>query len=151
MKRLKLVLVISMVLAVALLMFGTTGADEGKCPFCGMKIEGNENTAYEITFNDGKKETFCCPHCGLSAHASNKANVRSARAKDFISGEWMDPAKMLFIADSTAVPACAPSWIAFASREEAEKFMKGFGGKIYSFEEALTERAKQPKGMEMKH
>lgn len=121
-----------------------------KCPLCGMNIAGNENTAYEITYMDGTVETYCCPHCGLYEQATKKDSVKSVRARDFISGEWMDPAKMTFIFNSTAVPACAPSWIGFGEKAEAEKFQKGFGGTIYSFDEALSERAKMPKGMDMK-
>ena len=136
-----------------LLAFAMTGfAMEmgAKCPLCGMNIAGNENTAYEIVYTDGTTETYCCPHCGLYEQATKKDTVKSAKARDFISGEWMDPAKMTFVFKSTAVPACAPSWIAFGNKNEAEKFQKGFGGTVYSFDEALIERAKMPKGMEMK-
>lgn len=118
-----------------------------KCPLCGMNLAGNENTAYEITLTDGKVVTYCCPHCGLYDHAMNKDKVKSARAKDFISGDWMNPADMTFLFKSTAVPACAPSWIAFDKKEEAEKFQKGFGGTLYIFDKALMERAKMPAGM----
>ena len=122
----------------------------GKCSLCGMNLAGNENTAYEIVYMDGTQETYCCPHCGLYEHAMKKDSVKSARARCFISGEWMDPDQAVFLFKSSAVPACAPSWIAFGDKAEAEKFQKGFGGTLYSFEEALTERAKMPKGMEMK-
>lgn len=53
MKRLRLVLLVSLVFAFTLAMAGFASAAE-KCPICGMKIEGNENTIYEITFTDGK-------------------------------------------------------------------------------------------------
>ena len=76
--------------------------------------------------------------------------MKSARARDFIGGEWTDVSKMFFLVKSSAKPACSPSWIAFAKKDEAAKFKKGFGGKIVGFEEALKERAKAPKGMEMK-
>ena len=115
-----------------------------------MNIAGNENTAYEIVYTDNTTVTYCCPHCGLYEHAMKKDSVKSAKARDFISGEWTDPAGMTFLFNSTAVPACAPSWLAFADKAEAEKFQKGFGGTIYSFDQALTERAKMPKGMDMK-
>jgi len=121
-----------------------------KCTLCGMNLAGNENTAYEIVYMDGTAETYCCPHCGLYMHTTKKDAVKSARARDFISGEWMDPAQMTFVFKSSAVPACAPSWIGFSNKAEAENFQKGFGGTVYSFEESLTERAKMPKGMEMK-
>ncbi len=121
-----------------------------KCTLCGMNLAGNENTAYEIVYMDGTEETYCCSHCGLYMHTTKKDSVKSSRARDFISGEWMVPAQMTFIFNSSAVPACSPSWIGFGDKAEAEKFQKGFGGTVYSFDEALTERAKMPKGMEMK-
>ncbi len=120
-----------------------------KCPLCGMNAAGNENTAYEITFKDGKRATYCCAHCGLYIQATEAAKIKAARTRDFISGEWMNPAEMTFLYKSSAVPACAPSWIAFGKKAEAEKFQKGFGGTIYTFDEALKERAKMSKDMDM--
>ncbi len=139
------------ILAVVLLLAVAAYAMEGvdKCPLCGMNIAGNENTVYELTLANGTVVTYCCAHCGLYAQAMAKDHVKSARARDFISGEWLDPAGMTFLFKSSAVPACAPSWIAFGNKAEAEKFQKGFGGTIYNFAEALTERGKMAKGMEM--
>ena len=139
--------VLAFVMLFALVAFAAEMAD--KCPLCGMNIMGNENTAYEITYNDGKVVTYCCPHCGLYVQATEKDQIKSAQARDFISGEWMPASDMTYLFKSSAVPACAPSWIAFGKKEEAEKFQQGFGGTIYSYDEALVERAKMPKGMEM--
>lgn len=130
------------------LVAGVAYAAAHKCPLCGMNMEGNENTAYEVMYADGKSVIYCCPHCGLWAQASDKG-VKGAKARDFISGEWMDAAKMHFVFKSKAIPACAPSWIAFGKKAEAEMFVKGFGGTLYSFDEAMKERPKHPKGMEM--
>ncbi|MBI5188797.1 MAG: nitrous oxide reductase accessory protein NosL [Nitrospirae bacterium] len=157
MRPLKFMLIVSFVFAFTLTMTGFVIAAEEKCPFCGMKMEGNENTAYEITTPDGKTTTYCCPHCGLWVHATEKDKVKSARARCFIMGEWMDASKMVYLFNSSAVPACSPSWIAFGKKGGAEKFQKGFGGTIYTFDEAIKERPKHPKamemekGMEMKH
>ncbi|MCK4839442.1 MAG: nitrous oxide reductase accessory protein NosL [Desulfobulbaceae bacterium] len=138
-------------LAFVLLLAITAYAAEmaGKCSLCGMNFAGNENTAYEITFNDGKKATYCCAHCGLYVNATETGKVKAARARDFIGGEWMTPDSMTFLFKSSATPACAPSWIAFGKKKEAEKFQKGFGGTIYNSAEALKARAKMPKGMKM--
>ena len=138
-------------MAVFMLLSITANATEkaGKCSLCGMNLAGNENTAYEITFKDGKVVTYCCPHCGLYVHATEGDKIQSVRARDFISGEWMSPDDMTFVFKSSALPACAPSWIAFGKKEETSKFKKGFGGTIYDFATALKERAKMPKGMEM--
>ena len=137
-----------MALACIALIAGLAYADAHKCSLCGMNIAGNENTVYEVTHANGKAEAYCCPHCGLWVQGSEKG-VKGAKARDFISGEWTDPAKMYFVFKSKAIPACAPSWIAFAKKSEAEMFVKGFGGTMYSFDEALKERMKHPKGMEM--
>ena len=149
MKRNAVVAFSILCLALAFAMAGYAMEMAGKCPLCGMNIAGNENTAYEITYMDGTVETYCCAHCGLYDHATKKDSVKSARARCFISGEWMDPAEATYVFNSTAVPACAPSWIGFGDKADAEKFQKGFGGTIYTFEEALVERAKMPKGMDM--
>lgn len=145
-KSMVLILVVVLTFAVAAL---AVAAGE-KCPLCGMKMEGNANTLYSITTNDGKTENYCCAHCGLWEHNAKKDTVKSAAAANFISGEMMDATKMFYLANSSAVPACSPSWIAFGSKEDAEKFQKGFGGTIYTFDEAMKERAKQPKEMDMK-
>ena len=150
MKRNLAVLFAFMFMALLFSLVGYTEEMGAKCSLCGMNIAGNENTAYEITYTDGTAETYCCPHCGLYEHATKKDSVKSARGRCFISGEWMEPAEATYVFNSSAVPACAPSWIAFGNKDEAEKFQKGFGGTLYSFEEALTERAKMPKGMDMK-
>jgi nitrous oxide reductase accessory protein NosL len=150
MKRNVAVLLVFLVVAFLLAVAGYASEMAAKCSLCGMNIAGNENTAYEVVYLDGTAETYCCPHCGLYVQATEKDSVKSARARDFISGEWMDPAQMTFVFKSSAVPACAPSWIGFGNKAEAENFQKGFGGTVYSAEEALAERAKMPKGMEMK-
>src|SRR3989304_6452086 len=131
MRHIKSLLLLSIIFAFTSIMVGFVTAAEEKCPLCGMKMEGNENTAYEITTTDGKTTTYCCAHCGLWAHATEKDKVKSARARCFITGEWMDASEMIFLFNSSAVPACSPSWIAFGSKGGAEKFQKGFGGTIY--------------------
>jgi len=149
MKKLKSLFVLAVSVVFLFAMAGMSFAAGDKCPTCGMNLAGNENTAYEITFTDNKTLTYCCAHCGLWDHAAMKDKVKSAMTRDFISGEWLDPAKAIFLFKSSAVPACAPSWIAFGNKAEAEKFRKGFGGKIFNFDEAIKERPKHPKGMEM--
>lgn len=151
MRAFKLITILFVLAAFTVALSGAAmSAPKQKCPLCGMNMAGNENTAYEITMKSGKKVSYCCPHCGLWEHQAKKAKVKSARARDFISGEWTDATKMFYVVESSAVPACAPSWIAFANKSDADNFIKGFGGRALGFEDAVMERAKQPKGMQMK-
>jgi nitrous oxide reductase accessory protein NosL len=142
-------LVVLAVVAALLVMGVSAALAQDKCPLCGMSIAGNENTTFVVTMKAGGDVTYCCAHCGLWALATEKDKVQSAKTRDFISGEWLDAAKAVYLYKSKAVPACSPSWLAFGSRKEAEMFKKGFGGTIYEYEKALAARAKQPKGMEM--
>jgi nitrous oxide reductase accessory protein NosL len=141
-------------LFVALLLTGVfAGATQAadNCPLCGMSISGNENTAFVVTMKTGEEATYCCAHCGLWVMATEKDKVQSAKTRDFISGEWIDAAKAVYLYKSKAVPACAPSWIAFGSKKQAGMFQKGFGGKIYGYEQALKVRAKEPEAMMEMH
>jgi hypothetical protein len=121
-----------------------------KCPICGMNLAGNENTAFEVEKASGETVVYCCPHCGLWVMAKEGDTVKSAKARDLISGEWVDAKKAVYLFNSKAVPACAPSWIAFEKKKEAEQFKKGFGGTIYSYDAAIKKRAAMPEEMETK-
>lgn len=115
------------------------------CPVCGVDLEEEANTAYEITFTNGQISVYCCPHCGLWEQITSKTRISSARARDFITGQWKDASTMVFLGGSSAAPSCTPSWIAFAKKADAEKFRKAFGGTILSYDDALAVRANQPK------
>ena len=97
MKKNKVVFLSILFFTLALAMAGYAMEMAAKCPLCGMNLAGNENTAYEITYKDGTVVTYCCPHCGLYEHATKKDMVKSARARCFISGEWMDPAQATYV------------------------------------------------------
>jgi hypothetical protein len=147
MKRLPLIIAMIFVFFVAVAI--SANAQE-KCPACGMSLAGNENTAFVVEKTSGETVTYCCPHCGLWVMAKEADTVKSAKARDFIGGEWVNAKDAVYLFNSKAVPACSPSWLAFAKKKEAEMFRKGFGGHIYSYDEAIKKRASMPEGMTMK-
>ncbi|RMD58774.1 MAG: hypothetical protein D6828_02380 [Nitrospirae bacterium] len=123
------------------------GEQQKRCPICGMLLKGNENTAFVIEWKNGDETTYCCPHCGLWVVAQGDERILFAKTRDFISGEWVDAKKAFYLFNSKAVPACSPSWISFERKKDAERFQKGFGGEIYTYEEAIKKRAGMPKEM----
>jgi nitrous oxide reductase accessory protein NosL len=147
MKRLPLIIAIVFVLVAAMTI---PAIAQEKCPLCGMNLSGNENTAFVIEKTSGESVTYCCPHCGLWVMAKEADTVKSAMARDFIGGEWINAKDAVYLFNSKAVPACSPSWLAFAKKKEAEMFRKGFGGTIYSYDNAIKKRAEMPEGMTMK-
>ncbi len=138
--------VIALVVLLVLVVAGVATAQD-KCPACGMSIADHQNTTFVVTMKTGEEVSYCCAHCGLWVMAKEMDKVQSAKTKDFISGEWLGVEKAVYLYKSKAVPACAPSWIAFKSKKEAEMFKKGFGGTIYDYDAALKRRVKDPEGM----
>ncbi len=145
-KTVVLALAVLLVLVSAVAVTAQTAQD--KCPTCGMSISEHQNTAFVVTMKTGEEVHYCCAHCGLWVLATDMGKVQSAKTRDFITGEWMGAEKAVYLYKSKAVPSCAPSWIAFKSKKQAEMFKKGFGGTIFSYEAALKRRAKDPEGME---
>lgn len=139
---------LSLLMSLFVFMLVGTALAEEKCPLCGMNIAGNENTAFVVEKKTGETIAYCCPHCGLWVVAKEGDSIKSAKTKDFISGEWLDAAKAVYLFNSKAIPACSPSWISFEKKSEAEMFQKGFKGTIFTYEEALKKRATMPEGME---
>jgi hypothetical protein len=86
----------------------------------------------------GKTVCACCAHCGLLLFKELQCNeVQSCMTRDFISGNPINCFSAWYVIDSSAVPCCSPSVIAFGNKEDAEKFEKGFGGKVFDFESAV--------------
>lgn len=111
------------------------------CPKCGKEIQ-TQNAKFYVVYKDGKKESFGCPHCGLSE--VNKGNVKSAKATDFLRGKKIDAEKAFYLKGSSFGTCCEPYWLSFGTKEDAEKFSKGFGGTVMTYEEALKDKDVQP-------
>lgn len=136
-----LVLLLSMLIAVTTATVAVAGGKSKVCPTCGKEIQ-TENASFYVTYKNGKKETFGCPHCGL--REVNKGNVKDAKATDFLRGKKVDGKTAFYLKGSEFGTCCAPYWLSFSSKDEAEKFSKGFGGKVLSYDEALKDPDVQP-------
>ncbi len=122
----------------------------GTCAKCGMDLSKHVHTRYETVLADGSRVVTCGAQCGLLLEAAK--GVQRAWATDFITGRRIDASKAWYVVGSSAVPDMAPGAIAFASREDAERFRRGFGGRVLGWAEA-REALKAQMGMPgaMKH
>jgi DNA-binding Lrp family transcriptional regulator len=107
------------------------------CPICDKPI--TRSHPYRITVENTKIIEACCEHCGLLLHQKYADKEVSAITYDFITENPISALNAYFVVGSSAVPCCSPSVIPFASKEDAEKFQKGFGGKVMTFVEAYNE------------
>jgi nitrous oxide reductase accessory protein NosL len=49
---------------------------------------------------------------------------------DFLHGHMISAGRAIYVIESQLTVCCVPSILSFGSRQEAERFRKGFGGKL---------------------
>jgi predicted RNA-binding Zn-ribbon protein involved in translation (DUF1610 family) len=120
-------------LALVAVLAGLARATETKCPVCGTETGA---ARFTVTLKDGKEKIYACPRCAML-----DVDVREARAlsaTDFLSRKTVDGRKAFYLAKTSYGECCPPFWLSFATREDAERFAKGFGGQVLGFDEALA-------------
>lgn len=120
-------------LVLAAVLAGPAWAAEPNCPMCGAEMGAAKFT---VTLKDGKQKLYACPRCAML-----DTDVRAAKAlsaTDFLSRKTVDGRKAFYLAKTSYGDCCPPFWLSFATREDAEKFAKGFGGQVLGFDEALA-------------
>ncbi len=106
------------------------------CAFCGKTVDRRLSFLYMTT--KGKRIKACCAHCGLLLYKGIKDDdVTSCLTWDFITGNPLSCFSAYYVVSTSAMPCCSPPVIAFARREDAEKFAKGFDGVVLNFKEAI--------------
>ncbi|RMH81335.1 MAG: DeoR/GlpR transcriptional regulator [Acidobacteria bacterium] len=106
------------------------------CAYCTKPIEKRLEFTYRL--KRGKIVRACCAHCGLLLYKDFKEeDIQACMTWDFINFKPISCFSAWYVINSSATPCCSPSAIAFASREDAEKFSKGFGGIVEDFERAI--------------
>ncbi len=107
------------------------------CPICEKAI--TRAHPYKIVIEGKKTLEACCEHCGFLLHQKYEDKEVSAITYDFITENPITAFNAYFVVGSDAQPCCSPSVIPFSSKEMAEKFAKGFGGKVLNFIDAYNE------------
>jgi hypothetical protein len=108
-----------------------------RCIVCGMDVSKYPHTHYTTETTDGKKYNTCGAQCGLTLHLRLKDKWKSASATDLLSNRPFVAEKGFFVYKSSVITDMAPGFIAFKRRADAEKFAKGFKGRVVTYEEAL--------------
>jgi nitrous oxide reductase accessory protein NosL len=108
-----------------------------RCIVCGMDVSKYPHTRYVVKTVDGEEFHTCGVQCGLTLHLRLKEKFKSATAADLLSNRSFDAQKGFYVYKSTVITDMAPGFIAFATKVNAEKFQKGFGGKMVTYQEAL--------------
>lgn len=142
----------------------TRGAEAETCAACARAVHAHTRTVANL---DGRTHTYCCLACAISERHQTNRPVEVLTLNDFQTGQRMQPQQAFIVRGSrvnhcldmepaprvedVGLPAhrdfdrCAPSMIAFGTREAAAEFVENNGGAVLSFNE-LAEETGLPAG-----
>lgn len=108
------------------------------CTYCFK--ESSHRHPIQIITQDLRVEQLCCPHCGLLRYKDIQNEVSQIICRDFLLDTTISAKLAYFLLDADFnLNCCQPQVLAFESEKHAQKFQTGFGGKLFSFEEAIEE------------
>jgi biotin operon repressor len=104
------------------------------CAMCGKPT--SERTVFIVQLESGEQKRACCAHCGLMIQNHTKG-VQQSLTADYLRGHILSAGQAVYLLGSEMAVCCIPSVLTFGSRLDAERFQKGFGGKIANMQEAI--------------
>ncbi len=109
-------------------------ANEG-CIYCHRPIQ--EKMTYKLMLKDKRTETACCAHCGLLRHQQLGDEVVQAICYDFLCQTTISVSLAYYVMDTSLnINCCQPQVLCFEWEKHAKQFVKGFGGTVYTFQDA---------------
>lgn len=107
------------------------------CIYCNRDL--HKRLAYQLILTNNNIEMACCAHCGLLRQQQINDDVTHSICQDFLMGTTISASLATYAMDtSIKMRCCQPQVLAFEYKNDAKKFIKGFGGTIYSFSEAMA-------------
>ena len=97
------------------------------CAMCNRVV--SERSAVIMQGSQCGHLTACCPHCGLALLESN-ASADLMLVTDFLYCQMVSANDATYLVGSDVSSCCRPGILAFAGRDAAERFQRGFGGEI---------------------
>jgi nitrous oxide reductase accessory protein NosL len=109
------------------------------CKQCGMNRTKFGHSRMVVTYADGSSTGTCSINCVVTdAKAQKGKKVKSYQVADYNSRKLTDATKASWVigGKKRGVMTAVPKW-AFADRKDADAFIKGNGGRLTNFDEAL--------------
>ncbi|QXP84383.1 nitrous oxide reductase accessory protein NosL [Methylococcus sp. Mc7] len=105
------------------------------CRVCGMNIEEYKRTAGRLVYKDGSYEYTCGVACTFRIidEEGGIGAFQSVTVHDWNTGKEIDATQATYVVGSEVIPDMIPNYIAFETREAAEKFAAERGGDIMDF------------------
>lgn len=150
-EALKYTVVISSYIIFLALALISCSADKGDCPFCYVKMP-HDARVMVLVEGESTPKMACSITCVLTYHRTTGKKIKYLRVSDFYSGKFLNPQKAFYVLGSDVNPfekflhsrlfsesrtpfyldwsRYTPTVLAFASRQDAERFQRDHGGRI---------------------
>ncbi|PID47733.1 MAG: nitrous oxide reductase [Proteobacteria bacterium] len=118
-----------------------TLVQEGKakkwCRVCGMSLKMFYKTSHIAHAKDGKAIQYCSLRCLIDDHIKYDTDLNKAMVVDVISEKFIPAQDAFYVVGSKVLGTMSKvSKLAFASKKEAQHFIKKMGGEIKTFKQA---------------
>jgi len=112
------------------------------CLLCGMYLSDYTHVKYTIVTTEGEEYVTCGVQCGLILTLNIKEKFKSATMTDLFSHKTIPSEKGWYVFKSSIITDMSPGLIGFANKLHAEKFIKGFGGELLTYQQGLEKASK---------
>lgn len=132
-------------LTVVMMLFSTAAAASAgvekpeTCRQCGMDRDVSATSRLLITYADGSIAGVCSLPCAVAEMGESKKEVSSLKAADYWTKELIDARTATWVVGGTkrGVMSSQGIW-AFGTGDGARRFVREYGGRTSSFEQALN-------------
>ncbi len=116
------------------------GEEKHWCPVCGMSIKNFYKTSHTSTLENGTVRQYCSIRCLAKDKEEYGIDENNIKVIDAKHEKLIDAKKAFYVIGSKVKGTMSmTSKLAFEKELDAKEFMKQYGGKIASFDEALKE------------
>ncbi|NEW60691.1 hypothetical protein GSY74_05290 [Sulfurovum sp. bin170] len=123
------------------------GASKKWCPVCGMNLKMFYKTSHTSKLPNGADRQYCSIRCLVVDMQEYKIDLVDIKVVDVNSQKLIDANKAFYIIGSDVKGTMTKiSKLAFATKDEAEKFAKEHGGEVSDFATAMKKAEESLKG-----
>jgi DeoR family transcriptional regulator, copper-sensing transcriptional repressor len=115
----------------------SSAGDHPRCQLCGMDLNKYTHVRYTMNTVDKQQISTCGVQCGLLLQLNLGNKFDSATATTLLNHRVIPVSEAWYVYKSSIITDMSPGFIAFSSKKRATNFVKGFGGKVLTFEQSL--------------
>jgi nitrous oxide reductase accessory protein NosL len=109
------------------------------CPVCGMSLKMFYKTSHAVQLHNHEEKQYCSMRCLVVDMEKHNIDMKDIEVVDVKSEKFINASTAFYVVGSSVKGTMSRvSKLAFKKREDAQMFVKKHGGKVMTFQEALS-------------